>query len=398
MSDDGVATGHMLSLQHQALITASAIRPEVAEVRGYRTVAVKAELESLGFSRSQRPVPALVIPIYGVGGGIANYMIRPDDPRIQKGKALKYEFPAGSQMTLDVHPSIREQLGDPAIPLWITEGIRKADAAISIGLCCVAVLGVWNWRGTNARGGKTLLPDWESIALNGRDVFIAFDSDVMLKPPVHDALARLGAFLASRGAYVHYVYLPSGPGGTKVGLDDYLAAGHNVDNLLALASRDLRRSPQDAAEIEPPYAITEAGTVWRKPMDGGSIDTPLANFSAVIVDDILEDDGLELRREFVLQAAVHGRVQHITIPAGQFPGMTWVSEHLGAGAVVYPGMGIRDHLRCAILMLSGELAERRVYAHTGWRQIDEVWVYLHAGGAIGPDGAVASVEVALKVR
>ena len=41
---------------------------------------------------------------------------------------------------------------------------RKADAAVSIGLCCIAVLGVWNWRGTSDWGGKTALPDWEMIA------------------------------------------------------------------------------------------------------------------------------------------------------------------------------------------------------------------------------------------
>ena len=42
-------------------------------------------------------------------------------------------------------------------------------------------------------GGKVALPDWEYVALNDRLVVIAFDSDVMLKTSVHDALARLGA-------------------------------------------------------------------------------------------------------------------------------------------------------------------------------------------------------------
>lgn len=36
-------------------------------------------------------------------------------------------------------------------------------------------------------------------------------------------------------AEVSVVYLPSGAGGRKVGVDDYLASGHNVDDLLALA-------------------------------------------------------------------------------------------------------------------------------------------------------------------
>ena len=44
----------------------------------------------------------------------------------------------------------------------------------------------------------------------------------------------------------------------------------------------------------------------------------------------------------------------------------------------------------------GEIPQRRVYTHTGWRQIDGVWVYLHGGGAIGPDGPVADVAVGLR--
>ena len=118
---------------------------------------------------------------------------------------------------------MRAKLRDPAIPLWITEGVRKGDAAVSIDLCCIALLGVWNFRGTNDRGGKTALAHWEAVALNGREVFIAFDSDVMLKPTVHAALARLGRFLRGRHAVVRYVYLPAESDGTKVALDDYLA-------------------------------------------------------------------------------------------------------------------------------------------------------------------------------
>ena len=67
----------------------------------------------------------------------------------------------------------------------------------------------------------------------------------MTKSEVHSALARLAEVLKSRGAHVRYIYLPSGPGGTKVGLDDYLAAGHAVDDLLVLASSELRRPAHD---------------------------------------------------------------------------------------------------------------------------------------------------------
>jgi hypothetical protein len=155
---------------------------------------------------------------------VANYQIRPDSPRVVDGKALKYETPAKSRLSLDVPPGARTWLADPTRPLFVTEGARKADSAVSRGLCCIALLGVWSWRGTNEWGGKTVLPDWELVALADRPVYIVFDSDVMHKPPVALALSRLKGFLELRKANVRVIYLPSGPGGTKVGLDDFLAA------------------------------------------------------------------------------------------------------------------------------------------------------------------------------
>jgi hypothetical protein len=225
--------------KHATLLVASAISHTVAVDRGYRSVTEKAEMRSLGFSETQALVPALLLPVWDVTGRIALYQARPDRPRIESGKTVKYETVAGARMAIDVPPAIRHQLDDPSVPLWITEGIRKADAAVSVGLCCIAVLGVWNWRGTNHLGGKVALPDWESIALNDRTAYVAFDSDVMTKPPVAQALERLKAFLESRHAHVRLIYLPSGPNGDKVGLDDYLAAGHSVDELLEWATDEL---------------------------------------------------------------------------------------------------------------------------------------------------------------
>ena len=49
------------------------------------------------------------------------------------------------------------------------------------------------------------LADWELVALNGRTVYIAFDSDVTTKPAVGDALVQLKAFLESRKATVEVV-------------------------------------------------------------------------------------------------------------------------------------------------------------------------------------------------
>jgi hypothetical protein len=261
---------------HAELLTASAIAPEVIQARGYRSVTTRTDLKGCGFSDGQARVPALLIPIHNVMGETVLYQLRPDDPRVKDGKRLKYETPLKSRMALDVPPPCRAQTRDPGAPLLITEGVRKADAAASRGLCCVALLGVWNWRGRNEDGGKLALGDWESIALNERQTYIVFDSDVMLKVEVHAALGRLKAFLESRGAKVALVYLPPQEDGSKVGLDDYLAAGHSTDALLALATPKLRDLPTDA-----PAKPTEPGQgraldladpePWLEPVDGAAL-------------------------------------------------------------------------------------------------------------------------------
>ena len=206
MTDDatlkpGIA-GYGMGLfdQHKAKLASSAIDPEVARERGYVTADTKKGLHRHGFSHAQCEVMrdgahALVIPLHNVLGERTGAQMRPDTPRALDGKPRKYETQFDQKMTLDVPTRVRPNLGDPTRALFITEGPLKADSMVSAGLDAIALLGVWNWRGTNADGGKTALPDWELVALEGRQVYVVFDSDAMLKQGVHDACARLGAFL-----------------------------------------------------------------------------------------------------------------------------------------------------------------------------------------------------------
>ena len=179
------ALSQRLSPQHLRMLREeSAIADEVILHRGYRTVADAALLRKLGFAPAQCRVPALLLPIWATDGGddvAAAYMIRPDaprcfdqtdKPRLRDGtypqEVLKYEQQKGASLRLDCPPSCQPQLGDPAIPLYITEGIKKGDALASRGLCAVAMTGgVWGFRGKNAVGGLTALADWEAVALEG---------------------------------------------------------------------------------------------------------------------------------------------------------------------------------------------------------------------------------------
>lgn len=380
--------------EHQAQLDASCISADVAAERGYWSARQKAEIERLGFGESQCRAPALVIPIYNVRGELCSYQIRPNDPRMRDGKLVKYETPHKSQMVVDVPPRCRPMLGDPKIPLIITEGIKKGDSAASRGLCCVSLLGVWNFRGTNDDGGKTLLADWEAIAFNDRNVYIAFDSDAMDKVSVYKALSRLADVAKSRGGNVYFIYLPPGEHGKKVGLDDYFAQGHSDTEFFDLATRELRRLRTDIeGRRAGPYIETELGISLEKSSENSSNIVPLTNFKAVIRTQTHKDDGVEVQKFFEIHVELHGREFDFEVTAGEFSSMSWVLCELGAMAIVLPGQTTRDHARTAIQMLSGEIPRREIFTHLGWRKIGSTWNYLHAGGAIGPNGTIGTISV-----
>lgn len=253
-------------------LESSAVTPAVAAERGYRSITTNAQLDAARFSSSQRRVPGLLIPLHNVHGENAGYVYRPDSPRDRRGRPVKYETRAGQRMVLDVPPRVRPLLGDPGVPLWITEGPIKADAAVVAGLACVALLGVWNWRGSNIEGGSATLGDFEHIAFNGRRVIIAFDSDAFTNRSVYDAARRLAGMLRSRNANVEFLHLPDLPNGAKAGLDDHLALGHTAEDLWALVDDDMGPRPEPNSE-EPTGVdglhLTELGNAQRLVMAHG---------------------------------------------------------------------------------------------------------------------------------
>lgn len=251
----------LLSPAHLGMLrSGSGISDDVILARGYRTVTDPDELEVLGFAPAQRKVPGLLLPLWTTDGSNGLAVYRPDKPRVWEDrkrrnadgshpcKELKYELPKGSGSRLDCPPVCRPSLGDPAVPLWLTEGQKKADALASRGCCAVALLGVWNWRGKNAVGGVAWLADWDRIALNGREVRIVFDSDLSSNPGVRAALERLTENLQRSRAHVAAVFLPPAADGGKQGVDDWLAAGHTVAELEGLVTAP-RPAPKAAAAV-----------------------------------------------------------------------------------------------------------------------------------------------------
>lgn len=212
--------------QHAAMLAASGIDPEVARERGVTSMDTATTLEKYDIAKPGRSVPGLLFPIHGTTG-VVSAQYRPDNPRLDgKGKPVKYETPRRQPVRLDLHPRTHPHLNDPKVPIVVTEGIKKVDALLSIGVpVVVGLTGVWNWRGTDpATGGKTVLPDWDEIALNGRNVFVLFDHDVIRKDAVKKAAVALAGFLRNKGANPRFLWLPAVDGDPATGVDDYLAA------------------------------------------------------------------------------------------------------------------------------------------------------------------------------
>jgi hypothetical protein len=259
--------GMRLAPQHAEMLAASRITPEHARARGYVTVDTKVRLDEVGITKAGRHVPGLLVPSLRPDGSTWGYQYRPDSPRLRDGKPVKYETPVGQRNGMDVPPGVGDRLGDPAVPLWVTEGAKKADAAALAGLCCVDLPGVWSWLGTNPKGGKVALDDWRDIALNGRRVVLAFDSDVAAKESVRKALDALAGYLATKGAEVSYCHLPHDA--AKAGLDDYLAAGHDADDLWRLVRPEAPAIVAESAPVE--QAAPLAPVSQRPPRETGAL-------------------------------------------------------------------------------------------------------------------------------
>jgi len=244
-----------LTPEHYAMLAhESGISNAVIAGRGYRSIdAVQgyAELKTLGFSQAQAKLtPGLLLPLHTTDGKQPLAIFRPDHPQPDaNGRLRKYLLPKEAGVRLDCPPRCQPFLGDPSIPLWITEGQKKADALASQGAVAICLLGVWNFKGKNALRGTTFLADWDYVTRPGRELRLVFDSDVLTVPGVRKAVERLTEHLVRTGANVRSVYLPP-VAGKKVGVDDFLVAGHTLQDLEALIEAP-RPQPQPApAHVE----------------------------------------------------------------------------------------------------------------------------------------------------
>lgn len=272
---------------HYDLLLKSGISDEITRERGYRTLTSPAELKACeprfkGEAAKAARFPVLAYPVRRLGAdNIYCWVIRPDNPRaskrtdktgsdlISEGKTLKlikYEWPSRVPPVCDVLQRHKDALADPTVPLYFTEGARKADAIASCGGVVVDLNGVYGFRGSNDKGGKALLPDFEHIVFNdGREVYLAYDSDSKTNRQVMTALARLEAVAVRGGARVYLLDLPHMPDGSKQGIDDYVGGLKPEARTLEAFKpfiKDMRALVRGATSKAGPHPVTGAEMLY----------------------------------------------------------------------------------------------------------------------------------------
>ena len=206
-----------------------AISPHVAASRGTRTEGDE-----------------MIIPLHNTQGWQVPGVVqrRPHRPTAgPDGRVRKYLLKAGSRMQVDVPPLSLPSLIDPHVPIIITESALKADAILSViepgTFCVISVAGVYGWRSQGMPLSDFNDIPWRTKVrdrfTHRRRVISLFDSDAATNPNVTRARWELGQFLRRKGAQVDLVDVPATPSGEKQGIDDFLAAGGDLHQLLATA-------------------------------------------------------------------------------------------------------------------------------------------------------------------
>jgi len=274
--------------------------------------------------------------------------------------------------------------------IFVVEGEKDADSLVDVGLIAT----------TNA-GGAGKWPTAFADHFRNAKITILPDNDL----PGQKHAEQVARSLQGIAAEVRIVQLPNLP--RKGDVSDWLATGGTKDELEELVEQTPPWQPStpstkrigaqelEGASTQCRYQATPAGIIFLKQTKDGLTEVPITNFTARIITDIEEDDGVETRHLFEIEATVEGRTSRLRVPATQFGLMTWVPEKLGGGAIIHAGPVTRDHARAAIQFLSGRIRQVTVYTHSGWRQHDGEWVYLTESGGLGAAGLHPNIQVNL---
>ncbi len=171
---------------------------------------------------------------YQQANGDRFWRIKPDwdDPELPK-----YLSPPGSgnrPYFSRLQANWSKILGSPRQSLIEVEGEKKADCLCAHGLPTIGLAGVWGWVDQTPRPNEAplaasrVLPELERIEYRNRTVYQCFDSDIVVKSSVQQALLERALHLQELGADPLLVRLPNELDGSKNGPDDFVLR-HGID-------------------------------------------------------------------------------------------------------------------------------------------------------------------------
>lgn len=176
----------------------------------------------------RKAVPSYCFTWRSASGSIVR-QLRPDKPPLGKdGKPIKYLFPRGSGGRVGIAPGFEQHQEDPRIPVLLVEGTKQLLATAS----CISeenpiavpfgVAGCYGWREKDQDGNSRPSRDLDHMALEGREVVVAFDADVTTNFNVYSAAKELRDHLQTvcLAKSVRFLEIP---GGGKDGMDDLLS-------------------------------------------------------------------------------------------------------------------------------------------------------------------------------
>lgn len=205
----------ILNPQHLDDLYSSGLTDETIRELGFYSGTAAEVHAILGFAAGS----GLIIPYSDTGGGEPFGRVKPDQPPIINGHSAKYLSPKNSIGRAYIPLRTSEVLEHPMTGFLITEGEKKAAKATQEGFPCIGLSGIWGFSQNHQ-----LIPDLMNISWEGREVFLAPDSDYSSNPNVKLAVSTLERWLTRLGASVLVVRIPTFGDNPKVGLDDFLIA------------------------------------------------------------------------------------------------------------------------------------------------------------------------------
>ena len=197
-------------------------------MHGVTRIRTLADLPQEFASWGAKAVPSYCFAWTSASGATVR-QLRPDKPPIGgDGKPIKYLFPKGSGGLIGIAPGFEQHQKDSRIPIMLIEGTKQLLAtASSISednpiAVPFGVAGCYGWLGKDEQGNSRPSSDLDHMAIEGREILVAFDADIATNFNVYSAAKRLKDHLLTicLAKSVRFLEIP---GGGKDGMDDVLS-------------------------------------------------------------------------------------------------------------------------------------------------------------------------------